>query len=184
MLELGPEPLDGHVRQPERGGQCGEVRGEEVDSERLLADQLLVEAEHAVAAVVDQHDRERDPLLDDGGQLATRVHEPAVAAHADGRAGAGQRGAQRRGESEPERPPAERIAELARCGNSPVPAQPVAGDAHVDHHHGVGRQRSLHDLEEVRGARLVLAHPRRDLGIDLRQAPLELGKTRSLTDAR
>ena len=67
-------------------GQGDEVGGGEVDALVRVAVQLLVEAQHPVAAVVDDHCGERDPLLRGGGQLAAGVEEAAVAGDAHHRA--------------------------------------------------------------------------------------------------
>ena len=57
-----------------------EVGRVEVDAEGLGAREHLVVAEHAVAAVVDDHAGQRDLLLGHGGELAAGEQEAAVAA--------------------------------------------------------------------------------------------------------
>lgn len=52
----------------------------EIDAELLLAGLLLIEAEHPVAAVVDDHDRDRQALLNGGSPLSAREQEATVAA--------------------------------------------------------------------------------------------------------
>ena len=146
------DPLGGDA---ERLGERGEVRRAEVDAERLVARALLVEAEHPVAAVVDQQDRQRDPLLGDRRELTAAHQEAAVPADAQRRPVVGERGADRRGEPEAERAPAERVGQAPRHGGSVEAADPVAGDAHVGDDRRVVRQPVAQRGEQRERTRLV-----------------------------
>ena len=100
----------------------------------------LVVAQHPVAAVVDDHRRQRDLLLRHRRQLPAGEQEAAVAADRHRRAGAGERSAERGREGEAERPPADRVVQLARVVEPVEAADPVARDAHVADH--VARRRA------------------------------------------
>ena len=80
LAEVVLEPLDGLRADAEGLGQRGEVGRHEVDAVAVGAGDVLVVAQHPVAAVVHDHDRQREPLLRDGRQLAAREEEAAVAA--------------------------------------------------------------------------------------------------------
>ena len=112
------------ARMPNARAERDEVGGDEVDAVAVGARHVLVVAQHPVAAVVDDHERQRDPLLRDRRQLAGRVEEAAVAGDRHHRPAVRERGAERGRERVAERAPAERDLQLARvrraCGSRPA----------------------------------------------------------------
>ena len=64
----------------------------QVDAFVGVALEVLVEAQHAVAAVVHDHGGQGDPLLSRGGQHAARVEKTTVTGDADHWRGFCQRG--------------------------------------------------------------------------------------------
>ena len=110
------------ARTPNALRERGEVGRVEVDAVASSAPaSVLVVAQHPVAAVVDDHGGQRDPLLRHRGELAAGEQEAAVAGDRDDRAGAGERRAERGRERVAERAPAERELQPARraraCGS-------------------------------------------------------------------
>ena len=156
-----PRPSTESARTPNERARATKSGVMQVDALARVALQLLVEAQHAVAAVVHDHGRQRDALLGGGGQLAAGVQEAAVAGDAHHRPRPAQRGAEPLREGAAERAPAERVREPARRRGAMEAAEPVAGDAHVADQRGVGRQRALDRLEEGDRLRVALACRRR-----------------------
>ena len=165
-----PRPSTSVGADAEGAGQRHEVGRVQVDALVRVALEVLVEAQHAVAAVVHDQRCERDPLLRQRGQLAAGVEEAAVAGHAHHRARPGQRCAETLGEGAAERAPAERVGELARLGRAGEAAQPVARDAHVADHHRVLGQGALHGVEEGERLGVALGQPGAHVGVERAQA--------------
>ena len=83
MLAESVDEVGAHAERARHGHEVG---AHQVDSLARVAVQVLVEADHAVAAVVHDHRRERYLLLAGRGQLADGVQEAAVARQAHHRA--------------------------------------------------------------------------------------------------
>ena len=76
VLELFAEAVHYRRLDPEGRRERGEVRTREIDSERRVACVELVEAQHPVTTVVDEHDRDRQLLLRDRRELAAGERNP------------------------------------------------------------------------------------------------------------
>ena len=85
LAERVVEPVDRLRGTPNARGHRLEVGRVQIDAVGLLARDVLVVAEHPVAAVVDDHRRQRDLLLRHRRQLAAREQEAAVAGDRDRR---------------------------------------------------------------------------------------------------
>ena len=85
LPELVVEPVDRPAARTPNAGQRSEVGREEVDAVAVAPRHVLVVAQHAVAAVVDDDRGQRDLLLGDRGELAAGEQEAAVAGHGDDR---------------------------------------------------------------------------------------------------
>ena len=95
IAKCSPRPSTRSARTPNEAAIATKSGFDEVHPLARVAVQVLVEADHPVAAVVHDHGRQRDVLLPRRGQLAARVQEAAVARDAHRRARA--RPAPRRG---------------------------------------------------------------------------------------
>jgi hypothetical protein len=71
--EVLGEPLHTVRADAERGGQRDEVRVGQIHALARIAVQVLVVADHPVAAVLHDHRCQRDALLLRGGELAAGI---------------------------------------------------------------------------------------------------------------
>ena len=121
----------GGAGEPEAGRKGHPVRTVQVDPALGVTGHLLVVAQHPVAAVVDDEHGDRQLLLHQGGELADRERDAAVAGH-DQRATPRPGGrADRRRQGVAEGPPADRVLQPAAARLRGVAPDPVAGDRHV-----------------------------------------------------
>ena len=113
----------------------------------LVAEDLLIEAQHSVAAVIDDDERDGQALLHVGCELTQGKHRAAITAHRERAHPRGSR-AHRRGQREAERAPTHGVDEPPRARLHCVAARPVSRDAHVSDDDAVGGP-ELDSLDEL-----------------------------------
>ena len=150
-----------HASQAERGGDCGEVDGVEIQAVLGKAPGFLAGFDGPEGLIVYDDERYRDVGTGQGFQLSQAHQQAAVPAYADhGRVGLRQPGAQDGGQHQ---------AHGASAGGTPVRARSVHGPEvfeHTDEDARFGKQQTLlghvrlGDLDDVLSSQTGLTGPR------------------------